>query len=168
MKRVRAAYNQGVPNFPRFQKIPFTQAAYTQMQVDLETALQEQQAVLERLQVAREMGDLSENGAYKYAKFELGNVRRKIRRLQRLLQHGEVVQKQGNLEEVGFASAVTLLVDGKQVSYTIVSKHESDPQKGFLSQESPLGRALLGRKVGDRIQLQVPAGLVTYEILQIQ
>lgn len=152
----------------QFTKIPFTQSAYTKMQQDLDALLQEELAIIERVKSAREQGDLSENGAYKYAKFELGNVRRKMRRLQRLLQYGEVVKKQENAETVGFGNTVTLQMSGKKVTYTMVSKHESNPAKGFLSQESPLGQKLLGKKIGESCEVLTPGGAVHYRIQDIQ
>lgn len=138
------------------------------MQTDLEQLLVKEKAIIVRVQVAREMGDLSENGAYKYAKFELGNTRREIGRLKRLLLHGKVIPKKANPTVVGFGVTVVLLLKGKEMTYTLVGKHESDPFQGKLSQESPLGQALLGRKVGDVFQLELPAGPVEYKILRME
>jgi transcription elongation factor GreA len=151
-----------------FQKIPFTASAYQKMQLDLELLQQEEQAIIERVKAAREQGDLSENGAYKYAKFELGNVRRKMRRLQRLLLYGEVVEKQENADRIGFGNTVTLQAGEKRVIYTIVSKHESDPLKGFLSQESPLGQRLMGKKIGESFEFVTSAGTLLYRIDNIE
>ncbi len=148
-------------------KIPFTQEAYEKMQQDFERFTLERAEVMERLKIAREMGDLSENGAYRYAKFELGNIGRQLRQLEYLLKHGEVVVAQ-EYDRVGFGTAVTVLSgDDKEVTYLIVSKHESNPKAGKLSMESPIGRALLGKKVGESVSVDIPAGAVTYRIVQI-
>jgi len=163
----RKKSNHPVITFPKYYTIPFTQDAYAKMQADVDRLLVQEKAIIERVQVAREMGDLSENGAYKYAKFELGNTRREIGRLKRLLLHGKVIPKKVNPLVVGFGTTVCLLLKGKEITYTLVSKHESDPAQGKLSQESPLGQALLGRKVGDVFLLDIPAGVVEYRILRV-
>jgi len=138
------------------------------MQADLAELLIKEKAIIERVQIAREMGDLSENGAYKYAKQELGSTRREIGRLKRLILHGKIIPKKSNPTVVGFGATVVLLLKGKEITYTLVSKHESDPTRGKLSQESPLGQALLGRKVGDVFELEIPAGVVEYQILRLE
>ena len=148
-------------------KIPFTQEAYTKMHQDFARLTKERVEVMERLKIAREMGDLSENGAYRYAKFELGNISRQLRRLEHLLAVGEVIVASRN-DVVSFGTTVTVFLDGKKIQYLIVSKHESDPKAGKLSMESPIGRALLGRKVGESVHVEVPAGTMTYRILSIK
>lgn len=159
------------PTRPSFSRIPFTPAAYQKMQQDLAALLVKEQEVIERLRVAREMGDLSENGAYRYAKFELGNVRRQIRQLRHLLGHGEVVHPRDPQSGIGFGNTVTvanLSAAGKHVTYILVSKHESDPRAGKLSMEGPLGQALLGKKAGEQIAVTVPTGVLRYEIVQVE
>jgi transcription elongation factor GreA len=154
-------------NPPPIPKIPFTSEAYQKLKLDLERLTKEQTEVMKRLQIAREMGDLSENGAYIYAKFELGSVRRQIRQLQHLLTNGEVVEKSANSDSVDFGCAVTLVHNDKEVTYTIVSIHESNLKEHKLSTESPIGKAIMGKRVGDTVQVQVPAGEVVYTIKKI-
>jgi transcription elongation factor GreA len=148
-------------------KIPFTLQAYQKLQQDFDRLTQERKEVMIRLQTAREMGDLSENGAYIYAKFELGSVTRQLNRLRHLLANGEVVEKKENTDVVGFGSSVTLLKDGKEVTYTIVSIHESDLAQHKLSTESPIGQAIMGQKVGKKVEVQTPAKKVEYTIVKI-
>ena len=144
--------------------IPFTLAKYQAMQQQVDTLRTELAAVKIRLNEAREMGDLSENGAYKYAKFEIGRINRELRVLTDLLQRGEVVIA-GKEVQGGFGSFVTLLdAVGKTVQYQLVSQYESDPTAGKLSLDSPIAQAIAGKKVGEIIQVPTPRGLLAYTI----
>jgi transcription elongation factor GreA len=146
--------------------ILFTQEAYTQLKQDLEFLQKEEKEILIRLQAAREMGDLSENGAYKYAKFELGSVRRQKNKVTYLLQHGKVGQKStsGN---VGFGSEVTISDGTTEQTYMLVSKHESNPAVNKISVESPIGKALLHHQAGDQITFSTPQGEKSYTIIKV-
>lgn len=152
---------------PTTPKIPFTKQAYQELQAKFKKLTQERVEVMERLKVAREMGDLSENGAYKYAKFELGDIGRQLRKLRNLLENGEIVAQQTGTS-IGFGSTVTLKYKNKEITYVMVSEHESDPLGNKLSLESPIGLALAGKKKGDKITVEVPSGTVDYEVLMVQ
>ncbi len=149
-------------------KIPFTKAAYEAMQehvVKLQTELGE---VLVRLKDAREMGDLSENGAYKYAKFELGNIRRELRRLGYLINNGEVVVPASG-EIVQFGSTVIVVsADGVTKEFQLVSKHETNPAVGKISLASPIGTVLSGKKAGDTVTVETPRGQQKYLIEEVR
>ncbi len=146
--------------------IPFTAAAYQQLQADFERLTTEEKAVIVRLQTAREMGDLSENGAYHAAKFELGSVRRQLSRLKYLIENGQVVEKKSG-QTIGFGSTVTVTHQDKPLTFTLVSKHESDPSQQKLSIESPLGQALLGQNIGSSVMVTTPQGDKEYQILNV-
>jgi len=147
--------------------IPFTLEAYQQLQIDVDRLSNERKEAMIRLQTAREMGDLSENGAYIYAKFELGSLNRQLAQLRHLLKNGQVVQKQTNALVVGFGSTVTLLQGKKEIAFTIVSMHESNLSLRKLSLESPIGSALMGRGVGEDVHVETPNGKVAYTIIKI-
>ena len=146
--------------------ILFTKDAYAEMQDRLSHLTQLRGEVVERLKIAREMGDLSENGAYRYAKFELGNIGREMKRLQYLLSQGKVAEVT-NTNEAGFGSTVTLQTAEKIYEFTLVSEHESNPQIGKLSLKSPLGRMLVGKNVGDTVSVESPRGKIVYTLLKI-
>lgn len=151
---------------PKTQPIPFTNEGYRQLKTDLDRYTQERKQVLVRLQAAREMGDLSENGAYHAAKFELGRVDRELRRLNYLIRFGQVVSpKSGG--GVGFGTTVTLEDGTSQRTWLMVSGYESDPAKHKLSIHSPLGKAVVGKAVGDKVVFTAPAGPMTYTITSI-
>lgn len=151
---------------PRNKTIPFTQAAYTKMQDDFARLSKERVEVMERLKVAREQGDLSENGAYKYAKFELGSLGRQLRNLSQLLYQGYVQPKQTS-SVATFGSTVTISNGKMQTVYMLVTEHESNPMENKLSIVSPIGKALVGKKKGDQVTVEIPNGVVTYTILEL-
>lgn len=146
--------------------IPFTQEAHDHLRKELQRLTVELEAVKERVRVAREMGDLSENGAYHYGKFELGSVSRQLRQIQYQLKHGYILSTTTS-DYVKVGNVVTISHAGDQVEYRIVSAYEADPRKGKISQESPIGQALLGKKVGDTITIALPAGEQTYRLEKI-
>lgn len=148
------------------QLIPFTLQKFTQMKEEVRVLLIEREALMGRLKVAREMGDLSENGAYKYAKFELGNVGRKLRELNYLLENGEAVET-GAKPTAQFGTTITLNDGNSDLTFLLVSEYESDPVKGMLSLKSPIGQAVEGKKVGDHIEVVVPSGVKNYTIMKI-
>lgn len=146
--------------------IPLTQAGFDKAKRDYEALQTKREEILIRLQAAREMGDLSENGAYTAAKHELGETDRELRRLGYLLKYGVVTANAGS-GTVGFGSEVTLERDGKQMTFLLVSGYESNPAEKKLSEQSPFGRAVLGKKVGDVVVVQAPAGEVSWKIVRV-
>ncbi|MEO8581100.1 MAG: GreA/GreB family elongation factor [Patescibacteria group bacterium] len=148
-------------------RIPFTADAYAKMQAEYRELLKEQDELVVRVNTARLMGDLSENGAYKYGKIELGNVRHRLRDLKHLITHGEVVtaSKSGF---ISFGSTITLQNAAKKMTFTLVSEFESDPAQGKLSDSSPIGQAVKGKKIGDSVVVVTPNGEMMYEIASVE
>ncbi len=144
----------------------FTKAGFEQLKVKQAELLAKREIVLVSLQRAREMGDLSENGAYTSAKFELGNVDRELRTIEFNLKYGKVVETQ-NSEAIGFGSKVTVELNGKEYTYTLVGTQESDPRNGILSLESPIGMALVGKRVGDKVSVVMPDRQIEYLVKKI-
>lgn len=149
------------------KKIPFTKEGFEKNQKDYDLLLEKRKEILVRLQAAREMGDLSENGAYTAAKFELRSTDRELRRLKYLLRFGVVTEKTNN-GVVDFGSVVSL-DDGKEkMIFTMVSGYESNPTQNKLSIDSPLGKAILGKKAGNSVTLTMPEGITEYLICKIE
>lgn len=148
--------------------IPFTKTAYEKLQFNFDRLTQERKEVIVRLQTAREMGDLSENGAYIYAKRELGSIGRQLRELRYLLENGFVQASKLSHDQVEFGCRVTLKGEKGEVEYLIVSKHESNPAERKLSTDSPIGQAIMNKKVGDSVKIAVPAGEASYQVIKIE
>lgn len=153
-------------NTPRPDEIFFTKEGYSKMEKDFAALNQKRKEVLVRLQAAREMGDLSENGAYQGARFELSSIDRELGRLKYLLRWGVVKQSKNN-GIVDFGSTVTLQKGDQRLTFTLVSSYESDPQKNKLSIDSPLGQALSGKRKGDRITVKTPSGETIYTVISL-
>lgn len=147
--------------------VSFTQDGYDKLKVRQAELLAKREVVLVALQRAREMGDLSENGAYTSAKFELGNVDRELRRLEFNIKYGQVVTPQHD-GKIGFGSVVTVELEGKEYVYTLVGTQESDPKKGVLSLASPFGQVLLGRQAGERVEVKTSERQVVYIIRKVE
>ncbi len=143
--------------------ISFTEAGYQKMIDGLAVLKKEREEVVIRLRTAREMGDLSENGAYKAARFELSSVDHQIRKLTYLIQSGAVIKKQ-NINTIGFGNIVELKSDNGLLKFTLVDRYESDPSKHMLSFSSPVGKAVFGKKVGDVVSVNTPRGNITYTV----
>ncbi len=121
--------------------------------------------VVERLSTARAMGDLSENNEYAQAKDELSFVDGRITELEDVLREAVVAKKQSN-GTVALGSRVTVKNQGEHV-FHVVGEWEADPAQKMISHKSPLGLALLGKKVGDKIEVEAPAGKIIYTVLKI-
>lgn len=147
-------------------KIPFTKEAFDKMISDVEELETKRKEILIRLQAAREMGDLSENGAYQGARFELTTTDRELRRLAYLIKNGEV-SKAHDCNHVGFGCKVLLDNGSQKLTFTMVSGYESDPLKRKLSVQSPLGKAIVGRKKGEKVTVEAPGGKIDYTIVNI-
>jgi transcription elongation factor GreA len=115
---------------------------------------------------ARDFGDLSENAEYDVAREEQGLVETRIAEIEDILQHAEIIQG-GSKSKVSLGCKVELKTAGKTVVYTVVGPVEADPLEGRISNESPIGLALFGKKVGDMAIINTPKGEVTYEIASI-
>lgn len=126
--------------------------------------------VAERIRQAREFGDISENSEYDDAKNEQAMIEYRISVLEERLRRARVI-KDSEIESdrVGVGSTVTLRDQGADEVriYTLVGSAEADPAKGRLSNESPVGQAILGKQVGDVVTVNVPVGSLTYEIVSI-
>lgn len=127
------------------------------------------QEVVPALQAAAAEGDRSENAEYIYRKKQLGEIDRRVRYLSKRLDVVEVVRlKPPNRDKVHFGATVTLEYEGgKEIVYRIVGADEIDPARGYISVDSPVARALLGRALKDRVQLQLPDGSNTVVILKV-
>ena len=123
-----------------------------------------------KIREAREQGDLSENAEYDAAKDEQRDIETRIEDIEKILKHAEVVvEDEVDLDKINVGCTV-LLYDKEfeeEVEYQIVGSTEANSLAGKISNESPLGKALMGRKVGDNIEVNAQAGVIEYEVLKI-
>lgn len=126
--------------------------------------------VSERIKVALSFGDLSENSEYDEAKNEQARVEVKIAEIESKLKHAKVIDTQElDMSVVSLGSKVKVLdlEFNDELVYTIVGSTEADPKKFKISDESPVGKALIGKKVGDQVDVEVPAGIFQCKVLEI-
>jgi len=128
--------------------------------------------VLTRLSQARDQGDLSENAEYTAARDELSFIDGRIDELEELLKQVNIISepsgKAGAKNIIKLGSTVVLTVSGKKDEYTLVGEWEADPTAKKISHESPLGKALLGKSIGDKIEVEAPAGKIAYAIVSVK
>ncbi|HHW44822.1 transcription elongation factor GreA [Desulfofundulus thermobenzoicus] len=126
--------------------------------------------VAARIKQAIEFGDISENSEYEDAKSEQAFVEGRILTLEQMLRNARVIDDHAGTEEVTLGSVVLLkdLEYGDEVEYTIVGSVEADPGAHKISNESPVGRAIMGQKKGSVVEVSVPAGLLKYQIIDIR
>lgn len=127
--------------------------------------------VSQKIKTAISFGDLSENSEYDEAKNEQAFVEGRIATLENMLKNAKIIDEDEiNTEVVSIGSTVKVkdLKYGDELEFTIVGSAEADPSKMKISNEAPIGRGLLGKKVGDKVEIQVPDGVESFEILEIK
>jgi len=127
--------------------------------------------VAERIRQALELGDISENSEYEDAKNEQGFIEGQILEIEKMLRNAKVIDEQDvDPDTVSVGSKVTLVdVDNKtEFEYMIVGSAEADPSQARISNESPVGRSLMGKKVGNIVNVEVPMGTIQYKIKAIK
>jgi transcription elongation factor GreA len=122
-----------------------------------------------RLRSAIQMGDLSENADYHKAKEDQGFLEGRIQEIEYKLRNAVIIEANGSRDEVGIGSHVTIQEDVQpEETYHVVGAQEADPRNGRISNESPIGKALMGHKVGDEVEVETPAGKLRLKILKIE
>ncbi len=155
-------------------KFPITKEGFERMQVELDKLRKEKPTIIQDISDARDHGDLSENAEYHAARERLGFVEGRIMELEHKLSHAEVINVQslsGDL--VIFGATVTLSMfgdNGDEVEYVykIVGECEADVSQQLISSNSPLGSALIGKKIGEYVEVIVPNGEKLYKIVKIE
>ena len=142
-----------------------TEAGRKELEAELETLKARRGEIADKIAEARDYGDLSENAEYDSAREEQGLVETRIAEIEDILMNAEEI-KASKSTKVHVGSTVELL-NGKSVTYTIVGPVEADPISGKISDESPLGMALMGKSVGDKVTITTPKGDTTYTVKRI-
>ncbi len=137
---------------------------------ELEAELEELKArrgeVADKISEARDFGDLSENAEYDAAREEQGLLETRIAEIEEIVTNAEII-KASKKSTIGLGSHVQLKTGAKTVEYTIVGPVEADPLEGKVSNESPIGMALYGKKVDDKVTIATPKGDVSYTIVSV-
>jgi transcription elongation factor GreA len=151
---------------------PITKKGYEALKTELERLKKvERPKVIEAIAEARSHGDLSENAEYDAAKERQGFVEARISELERKLAEARIVDTSNLSSETVIFGATVVLLDlqsNEQKQYTLVGQDEADLKNGKISVQSPVGRALIGRRVGDQVEVKTPTRVVEYEVQAIR
>ena len=147
-------------------RIRFTKQGLEATKQEYEVLLASRKPAVATLKAARELGDLSENGLYTAAKANLRSIDSRLRRLSAMVKLADVYEAPKNA--VGIGSKVLTKRGNKEIEYEIVGDYEADPANHKISANSPIGRALVGKKLNDEVRIQTPNGETILKILQIQ
>lgn len=153
------------------KKIYLTKEGLEELKAEYEELTKKKRPeVVERLAEARNMGDLAENAEYSAARDELSFVDGRIDELEELLRQVVLIEepKSGSKKTVTLGCTVTLHVNKKKEDYTVVGEWEADPAEKKISDQSPLGKALIGKMMGDKVEVEAPAGKVLYTIVSVK
>ena len=152
-------------------RVYLTQGGYKKIRTEpLRLQSEDRPAVIEALSRAREFGDLSENAEYHAAKERQMFVEKKIAELHDKLTRSEIIEEHKMPKDKAYLGATVTLEDkksGEEIQYTLVSTEEADFEQNKISTQSPIGKALLGKKAGDVVEAKVPVGTLVYEVLTI-
>jgi transcription elongation factor GreA len=146
-----------------------TSEGVTKLQEELDHLVHDKrQEIAARLKEAKEYGDLSENIQWDDAKDQQAFIEGRIAEIENILKHSALIQIPKGSKIVDLGSTVHLeLEDGIQ-KYVIVGSTEANPEEGKISNESPIGKALLGKKPGDEVEVEVPSGMLKYKITKVE
>lgn len=148
------------------KQFQITAEGKTELEAELEQLKARRGDIADKIAEARDYGDLSENAEYDAAREEQGLVESRVAEIEDILMNAELI-KGGSKTKVSLGSTVELKTGKKTVTYTVVGPVEANPLEGKISNESPIGEALFGKKVGEHATITTPKGATTYEIVKI-
>lgn len=150
------------------KKYLLTPQGLTKLNEELKYLINEKRKeVIERIKEAAAHGDLSENADYAQAREEQSFIEGRIQEIEDIIKNAEIIAAASGHSLVTIGSTIVVKVKDQEKKYTIVGSNEANPAEGKISNESLVGKALLGRKVGDKVTIPAPAGEMEYEIISI-
>ena len=124
--------------------------------------------IAKRIDEAKQQGDLSENAEYHQAREDMSWAQGRARELEHIIDNAQIIKTSANNDVVSLGSTITVEVNNNKREFTIVGPQEANPSSGHISNESPLGHAFLGAKIGEKVAVVVPSGKQVYQILAIK
>jgi transcription elongation factor greA len=144
-----------------------TESGQRELEQELEELKSRRGEIADKIAAARDFGDLSENAEYDAAREAQGLLETRITEIETILQNASIIQVGGS-STVVLGSTVELEANGKTVVYTVVGPVEADPLEGKVSNESPIGQALMGKAVGDTVTINTPKGELAYTVVALR
>jgi len=151
------------------KKVQLTTEGYQNLKNELKLLKDSKRPVaVDRLQMARSMGDLSENSEYVAAKEELSFIEGRILEIEEILKNVEVVENQVSNDRIILGKTVVVEINEISETFKLVGEYEADPANHKVSPTSPIGQALIDKKIGDLVEVTTPAGKSSYKIIDIK
>lgn len=151
------------------KKYLLTTVGLQKLQEELKVLISDKRKeVIERIREAAAHGDLSENADYAQAREEQSFIEGRISEIEEIIKNAEIITQNSHGTTVTIGSTVTIKASGQEKKYLIVGSNEANPKEGKISNESLVGKALLGKKTGNKFKIATPAGEIDYEILTIE
>lgn len=144
-----------------------TKEGVAELENELKGLIAKRAAIADAIKTARELGDLAENAEYQSARAEQDRNETRIGEVEHILQNVEIIKVPKSDGKVVLGSTVKLKNDGKTKEFQVVGTVEADPLNGKISDESPIGQALLGKKVGEAVEIKTPVETATYKVVSI-
>lgn len=144
-----------------------TKEGVAELDAELKSLIAKRADIADAIKTARELGDLAENAEYQSARADQDRNETRISEIEHILQNVELIKAPKGDSKVQLGSKVSLKNDGKTKEFQVVGTVEADPLNGKISDESPIGKALLGKKVGEDVEIKTPAETMTYQIVSI-
>ena len=144
-----------------------TQSGVDELKNELDVLIAKRSGIADAIKTARELGDLAENAEYQSARAEQDRNETRIAEVENILQNVEIIKKPRGDSKVQLGSLVKLKNSGKTKEFQVVGTVEADPLSGKISDESPIGKALIGKNVGDTVEISTIADTSTYKIISI-
>jgi transcription elongation factor GreA len=146
------------------KQFKLTTEGITELEAELKDLIAKRPEVADRIKLAREFGDLSENAEYSSARQEQERAESRISEVEHILKNAEVISQPKIKDVVELGNTVVMKSKSGEKSFTIVGSVEADPLEGKVSDESPIGKALLGKKLGEEVEIVTPAATTKYKI----
>lgn len=151
------------------KSITLTQSGIDHLKTELKDLKETKRPeIIERIKRAKEFGDLSENAEYQSAKEDQSFIEGRVQEIEAILKVAKIVEKGHDTSIIGLGSKVSIDIEGDATDYEVVGPTEGNLEQGKLSNESPVGRSLLGHKKGDKVIVAAPGGDVEYNIVNVQ
>ena len=147
--------------------VHLTPEGLEKLKLEIESLTSKRPKVVTRMAAAREQGDLSENAGYHAAKEELGHIDHRLRELKLITRFATIIEPSTNYQ-VSLGNTVVVKDGQSTKEFRIVGKLETDPKSGKISDDSPIGKALLGKKVHENVEIETPNGIIKMEIISIK
>jgi transcription elongation factor GreA len=153
---------------PTAEPTPLTPAGKAALEAELARLVERREEVVRRISETRSEGDLSENAGYHQAREDQAHLEGRVQEIEAILRHAVIIDNRSTDGSVRLGSTVVVEDEFGEAAFTIVGPAEADPASGRLSDRSPVGRSLLGRRAGDTVEAETPSGVRALHVVRVE